>query len=164
LRRRPSTVSASKISRALSSELPAHEEPAPIADLLQLVLTPGHINQIWLNNQFQLALLELLNNAKSIPYDSAGNNLIESALADPIQAGLNFGAYAPGSISQAQIAEVNSAAGSNISQTLQTQGYYLQVLPATSIVREARGSPPINFWYLDRGSIQLMTMDSIAVV
>lgn len=123
----------------------------------------SYIDQIWLNNNFQLALLTLLGNVGAIPYDTAGNSLIEQALADPITAGLNFGAFAPGSISAAQAAEVNAQAGTSISDTLQTQGYYLQVLPATSAVRSVRGSPPINFWYLDRGAVQLISMGSVAV-
>lgn len=123
----------------------------------------SYINQIWLNNAFQLALLELLQNAPAIPYDPAGQSLIEQALADPIAAGLNFGAFSPGAISSSQAAQINGAAGARVSDSLQAQGYYLQVLPASSTVRAARGSPPINFWYLDRGSIQQITMASIAV-
>ena len=53
---------------------------------------------------------------------------IEAALSDQIQAGLNFTMYAPGDISSSQAAEVNSAAGVNITNTIETQGYYLQVL------------------------------------
>lgn len=123
----------------------------------------SYINQVWLNNAIQLALLNLLQNANSIPYNSAGNNLIAAALADPIEAGLNFGAFAPGTISAAQIAAVNAAAGADVAATLQTQGYYLQILPASSSVRAARGSPPCKFWYLDRGSVQSITLSSIAV-
>ena len=123
----------------------------------------SYINQIWLNNQFQLALLTLLQNAGSIPYNAAGNSLIQQALAPAIAAGLNFGAFAPGTISSAQSAQVNEMAGAPIANTLQTQGYYLQVLNATSAVRAARQSPPINFFYLDRGSVQMMSMASIEV-
>lgn len=123
----------------------------------------SYINQIWLNSSFQTALLVLMQNARSIPYNAAGNSLIQAALADPIAAGLNFGAYAPGTISAAQIAEVNADAGANIASTLQTQGYYLQVLNASSTVQAARGSPPCKFFYLDRGSVQAITLSSIAV-
>jgi hypothetical protein len=123
----------------------------------------SYINQIWLNNALQLALLDLLQNAPAIPYDPAGQTLIEQALSDPINAGLNFGAFAPGSVSNSQAAQINGAAGAQVSDSLQAQGYYLQVLPASATVRAARGSPPINFWYLDRGSIQQITMASIAV-
>ena len=121
------------------------------------------VNQIWLNSRFQLALLTFLSNIKSVPYNDAGNTLIEQALADPIEAGLNFGAFAPGAISAAQIAEVNAAAGAQVSNTLQAQGYYLQILPASSATRAARGSPPCTFFYLDRGSVQKINLSSVAV-
>lgn len=123
----------------------------------------SYINQVWLNNAFQIALLVLLGNMKSIPYNTAGNSLIEAALADPIAAGLNFGAFAPGAISASQIAAVNADAGNNIASTLQTQGWFLQILQASSTVRAARGSPPMKFYYLDRGAVQAITLSSIAV-
>lgn len=123
----------------------------------------SYINQIWLNNQLQLALLNLLENINSIPYNSAGNSLIQQAIAPVIAAGLNFGAFAPGSISTAEQAEVNQQAGANIANTLQTQGWYFQILAASSAVRAARGSPPCNLWYLDRGSVQQISLSSVAV-
>lgn len=123
----------------------------------------SYINQIQLNSSLQVALLTLMENARSIPYNQAGNGKIESALADPIAAALNFGSCAPGTISQAQRAEVNESAGANIANTLETQGYYLQILLADSTVRAARGSPPCTFWYLDRGSVQAISLSSIAV-
>ena len=123
----------------------------------------SYLNQIWLNNSFQLALLNLQQNAKSIPYNVAGSSLIEAALADPIAAGLNFGAFAPGAISNTQIAAVNAAAGANVASTLQTQGYYLQILQASSTSRAARTTPPCTFWYLDRGSVQSIALNSVAL-
>jgi hypothetical protein len=123
----------------------------------------SYVNQIWLNAQLQSALLTLLGNAGSIPYSVAGNSLISQALQDPINAGLNFGAFAPGQISAAQAAEVNNAAGANIANALQTQGWYLQILQASSATRAARGSPPCTFFYLDRGSVQTISLASIEV-
>ena len=58
---------------------------------------------------------------------------------------------------------MNTAAGVNIAETLQTQGYYLQVSAASGSQRASRTSPPIKFWYLDRGSIQAISLDSIAL-
>ena len=125
----------------------------------------SYINQIWLNNQFQLALMELLTNTKSIPYSAAGYSLIEAALLSPINAGLNFGAFRAGvSLSNQQIAEVNNAAGLNIAPTLQNQGWYLQILSATAQTRSQRGSPPITFWYVDGESVQSINMASIVVL
>lgn len=123
----------------------------------------SYINQIWLNRSFQTALLNLQANARSIPYNAAGQTMIESALADPIAAGLNFGAFSPGTISASQIAAVNAAAGRNISTTLQTQGWYLLVGDASSSSRAARTTPPAKFFYLDRGSVQAINLASIAL-
>ncbi|HEY0120652.1 MAG TPA: DUF3383 domain-containing protein [Rhizobium sp.] len=124
----------------------------------------SYVNQIWLNNALQLALMELLVNVNSIPYNTAGYALIKAACADPINAALNFGAIRVGvTLSNAQIAEVNSAAGTKISDVLQLQGWYLQVVDASSQVRQARTSPPINFWYTDGGSVQQIELASILV-
>jgi hypothetical protein len=122
------------------------------------------INQIWMNNQFQLALMVLLTTVKSIPYNDAGYALIEAACLDVIQQGLNFGAFRAGvTLSNAQIAEVNSAAGVKIDDVLSSQGWYLQVLDANPQVRAARGSPPCTFWYMDGQSVQQITLASIDV-
>lgn len=122
------------------------------------------VNQIWMTNAFQLALMELLTSVTSIPYNDAGYALIESALNDPILAALNFGAIQPGvTLSALQRAEVNGAAGANVADTISLRGWYLQVQPATPQVRAARGSPPINFWYTDGGSVQRIALNSAEV-
>lgn len=128
----------------------------------------SYINQIVLNSAFQAALLSFLGSIGSVLYDAAGNSLIEQALAPVIQQFGNpatggFGAFAPGTISASQISAVNNAAGSNIATTLQTQGYYLLISTASAAVRAARASPPMTFFYLDRGSVQALALASIAV-
>lgn len=124
----------------------------------------SYVNQIWLNNAFQLALMVLLTQALSVPYNPAGRAQIESALADPINAGLNFGAFRAGVVlSAAQIAAVNAAAGANIAPTLQTRGWYLKVGDASPAVRQTRGSPPCTFFYMDGQSVQQIDLASIAL-
>lgn len=123
-----------------------------------------YINQIAMNSDFQLALLNLEMSIPSIPYNTNGYNLIRSALQDPIDKYLNYGAIQPGiPLSSAQAQEVNTAAGVKIDGVLSTVGYYLQILPATAQVRGLRGSPPMKFWYTDGGSIQTLLMASIDV-
>ena len=123
----------------------------------------AYINQIWLNNALQLALLRLFETVRSIPFTTAGNTLIENAIADVINAGLNFGIFAPGVLSQSQKAQVNQAAGANIADTIQTQGYYVQVVASSAAVRSARGPVNVKFWYLDSGAVQSISLDSIAI-
>lgn len=122
------------------------------------------VNEIWMINQFQLALMELLTQITNIPYNTAGYGLIEQALADPIAAAVNFGAIRAGvPLSSLQAAEVNNAAGVRISDTITQRGWYLQVAPASPEVRAARGSPPITFWYTDGQSVQRISMNSVEV-
>ena len=120
------------------------------------------INQIWLNASFQLNLMQLLTSALSIPYNSTGNGMITAALMTPINNAINFGAIQPGiPLSMLQIAQINTAAGTPIDSVLSTRGWYLQIGAATAAQRQARGTPPINFWYNDGGSIQQITLASI---
>jgi hypothetical protein len=124
----------------------------------------SYVNEIWLNNAFQLALMDLLTTVKAIPYDNVGYTLIRAALQDPINQGLNFGAFAGGvALSSAQIAEINTAAGAPVAANLAANGYYLQILPATAQIRAARSSPECTFWYTDAGSVQKISLASIEV-
>ena len=124
----------------------------------------AYINQIQLNAAFQLAFMELLAGVNSIPYNTTGYSLLRAAAQDPINAALNFGSIQAGiTLSQSQRAQVNTAAGYNIADTLQNVGWYLQITPASPLVRAARGSPPMTFWYTDGGSVQKIELSSIDV-
>lgn len=122
----------------------------------------SYIDQIWMNNQLQLAMMVLLTNQRSIPYNQAGYSLIAAAAYDPIAQAVNFGAIRSGvTLSAQQIASVNNAAGIDISGILHDRGWYFQVADASPQVRQARGSPPCNLWYTDGQSVQKITINSI---
>jgi Protein of unknown function (DUF3383) len=123
------------------------------------------VNQIWMNSQFQLQLLQLLIQVGSIPYNAAGFSLIETALSSIIQQAVAFGAIRVGvALSSSQITQINNQAGNVIAaQTVQNQGWYLQILPPSSAGRLARTSPTITFWYADGQSVQKITMASLEV-
>jgi hypothetical protein len=124
----------------------------------------AYVNQIWLNAALQLAFMELLTSINSLPYNSTGYNLLRAAALDPIQAALNNGVIQPGiTLSNSQRAQVNTAAGANIADALQSTGYYLQILDADPVTRAARQSPPMTLWYTDGGSIQNIELSSIDV-
>lgn len=123
------------------------------------------VNQVYLNAQFQLALLSLLTSVKSIPYNEAGYSLIRAAMIDPINSGINFGSIRTGiTLSESQKAQVNQAAGRDVSTIIEQQGYYLQILDPGAQVRGNRGTPVINFWYTDGGAVQKITVASIDVM
>lgn len=123
----------------------------------------AYINQIWLNDAFQVAGMNLMQQSRSIPYSDSGYSKINAAFKDVIDAGLNFGAFGPAPLSSSQIVAVNTQAGVDIATTLQTQGWYLQIKPAAAAIRAARTSPEINFWYVDQGSVQKLNLSSILV-
>jgi hypothetical protein len=138
---------------------------------LQHGSTPGaykffdsYINQVWLNSEIQLALMVFQTRVRSNPYNSVGYNNIRATVQDPAQRALFAGVIQPGiTLSNAQKAIINTEAGANIADVLQTVGYYIQVLDASPEVRAVRGSPPITFWYTDGGSIQKIEIASIMV-
>lgn len=134
--------------------------------------TPGmwrwfdpYINQIWLNSELQLALISLLTQVNSIPYNAEGYNLLRSACNDPIQRGLLNGVIQQGvTLSNSQRAQINTAAGNaNAATAVQNNGYFLQILDASPEVRAARESPPMVLWYTDGGSIRTIVLASIDV-
>lgn len=124
----------------------------------------AYIDQVWLDNSLQLAVMTLMTQVNSVPYDANGTALIRSACQGPINDALNFGMMSPGvAMSTLQISEVNTAAGLAIDKSLAANGFYLQILPATAAIRAQRGSPPINLWYLDAGAVHKISIASIAV-
>jgi hypothetical protein len=126
------------------------------------VWADSYVDQIWMNNEFQLNLMVLLTNEKSLPYNQLGYTKIKAACQVTINDALNFGAIRTGvTLSPAQIAQVNADAGVQIDRLIYTQGYYMQVRDASPAVRAQRGSPPCSFWYADGGSIQRINLASV---
>lgn len=119
--------------------------------------------QIWLNSFFQQALLTLFANSLSVPFTNAGKSLIEGAMQAVIDQALDFGAFAPNTLTAGQIAEVNAQAGATIAGTLQSQGYYVQIIIPSQTVQAARGPWSIIFWYIDRNSVQSIALSSVLV-
>jgi hypothetical protein len=84
----------------------------------------------------------------------------------PIAQALNFGAIVSGvSLSGTQAAALNTATGDPAAAaTIQNTGWYLQILDPGATVRANRGTPIVNFWYTDGGSVQKISMSSIDVL
>ena len=123
-----------------------------------------YLNQIWLNANIQLAMVNLLLDVGSIPYNTQGNALIYSAALNPINSAIRFGAIRTGiAVSAAQAAEIQYTLGFDVAPTLASQGFYLQISPATAITRAARQSPPITLYYQDGESVQQITLASIVI-
>jgi len=123
-----------------------------------------YTDEIWLNNALQLAILNMMLAIKSIPYNNTGYALVMSACLDPIAQGLRFGAIRVGvTLSQAQAAAINYAAGKIVDPVIVQQGYYLQVLDPPVTTRVGRGSPVCNLWYSDGESINKIVLNSVVI-
>ncbi|CAE6857285.1 hypothetical protein R75461_07784 [Paraburkholderia nemoris] len=125
----------------------------------------SYLDQIWLNANLQLAMIQLLMAVGSLPYNAQGDAMIEAACMDPISRAVNFGAIRTGiALSDAQVAEIQNALGFDASPAIGAKGYYLDIQPATADIRAARASPPMTLYYTDGGSVQQLTLASIAIV
>ena len=135
------------------------------------------VDQVWLNSQFELALLNLYTSSGKIPYDPYGYGLIRSALVGqstdsanandngPINNALNNGVIQTGvTLSSSQAAAVNAAAGATVAGLIQTNGYYLQILDPGATARNAGATPIINFWYTSGGAVLNFSLASINIL
>jgi hypothetical protein len=117
-----------------------------------------------MNAAFQTALMQLMAGSGSIPYNNFGYSSIESALASPIAAAVNFGAIREGvTLASDQAIAVNAATGKIVAPSISTRGWYLNITDPGASVRVTRGSPNMTFYYADGGSIQKMELGSINI-
>jgi hypothetical protein len=125
-----------------------------------------YIDQVYFNAAFQSALMNLLASVPAVPYVTRGYSLIRAALLGTIKAMLNFGAAVSGvTLTPAQQLQIiNATNDTNSVSVIQNTGYYLQILDPGAIVRGERGSPVINFFYTDGGSVQTINMSSVDVL
>lgn len=122
------------------------------------------VDQIYFNAEFQLDLLTLRSTVKFIPYTPYGYNLIYQGMQQTITDMGSFGAWTAGvTLTASQISEVNSQAGMNIANTLQSQGWYLSVSDPGATARANRASPNITFFYTDGGNVQTIVVNSVDI-
>lgn len=114
-----------------------------------------YYGQVFIRDGLQNAWINALMLNNTIPYNQAGYGILRAAAMDTINTAVNAGFIREGvSLSEIQKATVNSEAGLDITGALETQGWYLQILDPTTQVRSERGTPVVNFWYMDGGSVQ----------
>lgn len=127
----------------------------------------NYVNQIYMNAQFQLAMMTMLTSYGFIPYNEAGKAIHRSAALDPINEMVNFGGIVPlvdpAALSEQQKSIINTQAGYDIVPTLLSQGWAIDIKTADAQTRGLRGSMPFTFWYTDGGSVQSVNMASINV-
>lgn len=124
----------------------------------------SYINQVWMNNQFQLSLMTLFGAIGQIPYNDDGYETLGAGIQSDIDAAVNFGAIRSGvTLTEAQKVQVNSIAGVDISDVMFTRGWFLSIQDPGGQVRAQRGSPVCTFFYTDGQSVQKITLSSLMV-
>ncbi|KER03401.1 MULTISPECIES: DUF3383 domain-containing protein [Photorhabdus] len=124
----------------------------------------SYVNQVYLNSQLQLALMTMLTNFKSIPYNEQGRAIHRAAIKDPIDQMLNFGAIQRGIVlSEQQKKQINVEAGFDAAAQIQTEGWCLRIGETPAQTRGMRKSMPLKLWYADGGSVQQVTLPSINI-
>lgn len=116
-----------------------------------------YYGQVFIRDGLQNAWINALMMNNTVPYNQSGYGILRAAAMDTINTAVNAGFIRQGvALSESQKATVQSEAGLDISGALETQGWYLQILDPTTQVRAERGTPVVNFWYMDGGSVQLI--------
>lgn len=114
-----------------------------------------YYGQVFIKDGLQNAWINALMMNNTVPYNQAGYGVLRAAAMDTINTAVNAGFIREGvKLSESQKATVYQEAGLDISGALETQGWYLQILDPTTQVRAERGTPVVNFWYMDGGSVQ----------
>lgn len=124
----------------------------------------SYVNQVWMNNAFQLSLMSLLGQVGQIPYNDDGYEMIAAGLTTDIANAVDFGAIRSGVVlSELQKIVIIGLAGSDISEILFTRGWELTIADPGPAIRAERGSPICTFFYTDGGSVQKITLSSLMV-
>lgn len=113
-----------------------------------------YLGMVWLKNKLQRALMSGLTSIGRVPYTDSGYTIIHAWMSDPItQAKLNGVIQAGVSLSQAQKAQLINEIGEDVSNTIYTDGYYVQVDDPGANARANRESPTIGIWYTYGGAV-----------
>lgn len=124
----------------------------------------SYLNAIAMKDSLQLNILDLFAAVRSLPYNEDGFASIRTACLDTINKFLNFGAIRTGiSLSQTQKVQLLQEVGKDISQTLETVGWYMQITDPGATVRGQRETPNCLFYYMDGGSIQKIVMPATCI-
>ena len=132
----------------------------------QFLWADTFLGQIWLRRTLQQALFETLLAYRTLPYNADGYNAIYQGAQATIAQGVLNGVIRSGvDLSPGQRAEIDRQANQPIAEQVSSLGWYLQVTdPINPATRTVRGSPTVNFWYCDGGSIQKIVVSATTVL
>lgn len=124
-----------------------------------------YLNSIWLHSELQATLLDGFATTGRVSHTDTGYNQIFAWLQGPIRNALVNGVIETGvELDETQTQAINREAGLDISSSLSTNGYYLQINAATAQQRSNRESPPCNFWYTYGGAVHKLELPATAIL
>lgn len=114
----------------------------------------AYIGNLWLRNALQVSIMNGLAQVGRVPYNDEGYTTISAWCIDPINRALNNGTIDTGvTLSESQKAQLISEIGSDVSDQINTDGYYLTVSDPGAQARVKRNTPIVGLWYTYGGSV-----------
>ena len=121
----------------------------------------AYINAVWLKNVLQAAIMNGLTSAGRVPYNDLGYSLVRAWCMDPVKRALYNGVINTGvTLSESQRAQLIQETGSDVSEELFTNGYYLNIVEPSAAIRADRDSPDVYLYYTYGGSVNKIVMAS----
>lgn len=125
----------------------------------------AYIGNLWLRNAIQVSIMNGLAQVGRVPYNDEGYTTISAWCIDPINRALNNGTIDTGVVlSESQKAALISEIGSDVSDQIMTDGYYLTVSDPGAQARVNRDTPIVGLWYTYGGSVHRLDVPVKAVL
>lgn len=117
------------------------------------------IGMIWFRSKIQRACMDGFSSVNRVPYNNQGYTLIRAWISDPIRSAKNVGVIDTGlALSDSQKSQITQEVGEDISDTLYSNGYFLQIEDPEANVRAERGTPVMSLYFTYAGSTQKIDM------
>lgn len=125
----------------------------------------AYIGNLWLRNAIQVSIMNGLAQVGRVPYNDEGYTTISAWCIDPINRALNNGTIDTGvSLSESQKAQLISEIGTDVTDQIITDGYYLTVSDPGAQARVNRDTPIVGLWYTYGGSVHRLDVPVKAVL
>lgn len=111
------------------------------------------LNNIWLSDDEQISVAAFFKGSGKNPYNIAGYENLKSVITQTLQLAVKNGTAEKGNeFTAAQRSELIQEAGFDITSTLTSTGFFIQVVQATPQERINRAPIISNVWYTNGGS------------
>ena len=121
----------------------------------------SYINQRWIKSILTTSLATLFLNNQSYAFNGAGEASVRSAILDPMNSAVNFGAAQKGvDLSNAQLTIIKNAVGADVKDQLYSNGWYFYIPTQSSATRVKRDLAGCVLYYVDGQMIQSIDMQS----